>query len=189
MKSTMTFWRLATVVIACALLDVSITAQTRTEASKPFEDIAAVLASPRCANCHISGDAPLQGEDGHPHAMRVRRGLDGRGTPAMRCSNCHQEASSLTPHAPPGAPDWRLPSAAAPMAWKGLTAGDQCRMLTDRTRNGNRTLVDLLDHVSHDRLVVASWTPGPGRRLPPRSHEAFVEQFKTWIERGAVCPE
>src|SRR5207253_8286656 len=94
MKSTMTFWRLATVVIACALLDVSITAQTRTEASKPFEDIAAVLASPRCANCHISGDAPLQGEDGHPHAMRVRRGLDGRGTPAMRCSNCHQEASS-----------------------------------------------------------------------------------------------
>jgi hypothetical protein len=62
-------------------------------------------------------------------------------------------------------------------------------MLKDKTKNGNRTLTDLVDHISHDRLVVAGWNPGPGRALPPLSHEAFVEQFKTWIEQGAVCPE
>jgi len=175
---------LAAIVIGCSLR-----AQTRNETDGTFAKIGAVLSSPRCANCHIRGDAPLQGEDGHPHTMNVRRSSDGRGTPAMRCGNCHQEVSSLVPHAPPGAPDWRLPAPAVPMAWKGLAAGDQCRMLKDKTKNGNRTLADLLDHVSHDPLVAAGWNPGPGRPVPPLSHEAFVEQFKQWIETGASCPE
>ena len=75
------------------------------------------------------------------------------------------------------------------MAWKGLAAGDQCRMLKDKTKNGGRTLADLLDHMSHDPLVVASWNPGPGRSLPPLSHDAFVQAFKAWIDTGAICPE
>src|SRR5215813_5326985 len=66
-------------------------AQQREEAVRAFKEVATVLSSARCANCHIRGGAPLQGEDAHPHAMRVRRGIDGRGTPAMRCSNCHQD--------------------------------------------------------------------------------------------------
>lgn len=158
-------------------------------ATLAFEKVAAVLTSPRCANCHAAGDAPLQGDDGHTHEMNVRRGADGRGTPAMHCTNCHQDVSSLTPHGPPGAADWRLPPRATPMAWKGLGPGDQCRALKDPARNGNRALADLLEHAAHDRIVLSSWSPGPGRTLPPLSHDAFVEQFKLWIDMGAACPD
>ncbi len=187
------------VVMACCVLgpalawsSVRLATQEReraTRATGAFEKVAAVLSSPRCANCHITGDGPLQGDDGHAHAMNVRRGSDGRGTPAMHCTNCHQDVSSLTPHGPPGAPDWRLPPMATPMAWRGLGPGDQCRALKDGTRNGNRTLADLLEHAAHDRIVVSSWNPGPGRTLPPLSHDAFVEQFKLWIDMGAACPD
>ena len=107
----------------------------------------------------------------------------------MRCTNCHQEVSSLEPHAPPGALDWRLPPPSEPMVWRGLTIGDQCRMLKDPAKNGNRTLAALLEHAEHDHLIVGSWNPGPGRSVPPLSHSAFVEQFKLWIEMGAPCPE
>ena len=138
-------------------------AEDRVAAARAFASVATVLASPRCANCHIAGESPRHGDDGHPHSMNVRRGPDGRGTPAMRCTNCHQDVSSSTPHAPPGAPDWRLPPPATPMAWKELTPGDQCRMLKDQTKNGRRTLADLLEHVSRDRIVTSSWNPGPGR--------------------------
>jgi hypothetical protein len=168
--------------------DTATASQSR-EAVQAFAQISTVLSSPRCANCHIAGDGPLQGDDSHPHTMNVRRGADGRGAPAMRCTNCHQDASVPTPHAPPGAPGWRLPAAATPMAWRSLTPGDQCRMLKDRTKNGNRSLADLLDHASHDPIVLAGWNPGPGRAAPPLSHEAFVEQFKIWIAGDAACPE
>ena len=161
----------------------------RAGSTRAFEPIAAVLSSPRCANCHISGDEPLQGDEGRVHAMRVRRGTDGRGTAAMRCTNCHQDANVPLLHAPPGAPDWRLPPPATPMAWKGLTAREQCQMLKDRSRNGNKTPVELLEHVSHDRLVLAPFNAGPGRTPPPMSHDAFVERFKTWVDLGAPCPE
>ena len=163
--------------------------QRADDAARAFAGVAAVLSSPRCANCHIPGDAPLQGEDGHRHTMNVRRGADGRGTAAMRCTNCHQPVSPPVPHAPPGAPDWRLPPPATPMAWRGLSPGDLCRMLTNPAMNGNRSLADLLEHAAHDPLVVASWQPGPGRALPPLTHAAFVEAFTRWIDGGARCPE
>jgi len=83
-----------------------------------FRDVASVLASPRCLNCHIAGQSPLQGDDSRPHSMNVKRGADGRGSPAMRCTNCHQSTNSELAHAPPGAPDWRLPEAKTPLAWQ-----------------------------------------------------------------------
>lgn len=173
---------------ACMCGVVVIASPQRDESTGTFEPIATVLSSPRCANCHFAGDArPM--EEGRIHAMVVRRGKDGRGTPAMRCTNCHQDVSVPVAHAPPGAPDWRLPPAATPMAWKGLTAGEQCRMLKDRSRNGNRTLEELIEHLRRDPLVVASWNPGPGRMPPPISHDAFVESVTRWVERGATCPE
>lgn len=162
--------------------------RTGPRAVEAFARVATVLSSPRCANCHIGGDAPLQGDEGRPHAMLVKRGADGRGTAAMRCTNCHQRESSSVPHAPPGAPDWRLPPPATPMAWRGLSVAAQCRMLTDRRANGNRDPAELLAHVSHDALVLASWQPGPGRVTPPLSHEAFVQAFTQWVKAGAPCP-
>src|SRR6478609_7291853 len=39
-----------------------------------FMQVYAVLMSPRCMNCHPSGDRPLQGDDNHIHIMNVQRG-------------------------------------------------------------------------------------------------------------------
>jgi hypothetical protein len=176
--------------IAPRLCDGIVLAADQREAStRAFDAVATVLSSPRCANCHFAGDAPGEGERGRFHAMVVRRGTDGRGTPAMRCTNCHQDASLDVPHAPPGAPDWRLPPAAMPMAWKGLTVSEQCRMLKDPSRNGNKTPQQLVEHMRHDPLVLSSWNPGPGRLPPPMSHDAFMEAVKAWVDGGAACPE
>jgi len=159
------------------------------ESVRAFAAVASVLTSPRCANCHIPGDSPLQGDESTPHNMNVKRGPDGRGTPAMRCANCHQSENSLTAHAPPGAPNWRLPPPSTPMAWQGLSTGELCRVLKDPARNGGRSLPQLIDHLETERLVLWAWNPGPGRTLPPLSHDQFVERVKQWIAAGATCAE
>ncbi len=152
-----------------------------------FRDVASVLTSPRCLNCHIEGQSPLQGDDGRSHNMNVRRGDDGRGSPAMRCTNCHQSTNVEFAHAPPGVPDWRLPAAKSPMAWRGLSTGDLCRTLKDPSKNGNRSLSSLLEHVTSDQIVNWGWNPGPGRTTPPLSHQQFVDKFHEWVDAGAPC--
>ena len=42
-----------------------------------------VFNSPRCRNCHPSGDAPLQGDDSHVHIENDERGPDGHGLYGM----------------------------------------------------------------------------------------------------------
>src|SRR5262249_20707025 len=86
-----------------------------------FQKAATVLRHPRCINCHIPGDSPLFGSAGEVHAMRVKRGTDGGGTAVMRCATCHQETNAEVLHGPPGAKEWRLPSAKTRMAWGALT--------------------------------------------------------------------
>jgi hypothetical protein len=155
-----------------------------------FHDVAAVLTSPRCINCHVQSDHPLQGDDNHPHIMKVARGVDGTGgNPVMRCSNCHQESNTAQLHAPPGAPGWRMPSAATPMAWEGLTTSQLCRVVKEPATNGNKSLNDLIEHVTSDKIVNWGWNPGPGRSIPPLSHPQFVEAVKAWVAAGAPCPE
>jgi len=153
-----------------------------------FRAIASVLTSPRCLNCHVAGDGPLQGDDNHPHAMNVKRGADGKGSPALRCFACHQTENSKSLHGPPGATDWQLPPPKTPMAWRGLSTGELCRTLKDRAKNGNRSLQDLIPHMDTS-LVRWAWNPGPGRSVPPVSHDEFVSRLKEWIETGAACPE
>lgn len=159
-----------------------------TESIRAFVAVASVLTSPRCLNCHIPGDSPLQGDEGRPHNMNVRRGPDGRGTPAMRCSNCHQEQNSQQLHAPPGAPGWRLPSPSTPLTWKGLSIGGICRSVKDPNTNGGKSPAQLIEHVRDDHFVNWAWNPGPGRTIPPLSHEQFVEKVTEWINKGAACP-
>jgi len=152
-----------------------------------FRDVASVLMSPRCLNCHIPGQSPLQGDDNRSHGMNVKRGADGRGSPAMRCTNCHQSSNSEFAHAPPGAPDWRLPAPDSPLAWQGLTTGQLCRAIKDPTKNGGRDLASLHEHVTSDPFVNWAWNPGPGRNAPPLSHQQFVDKFNEWAARGAPC--
>jgi hypothetical protein len=155
---------------------------------RAFAAVAAVLTSPRCLNCHVSGDSPLQGDTGAIHNMNVKRGSDGRGTPAMHCTNCHQDQNSGQLHAPPGRPDWRMPPASARMGWQGLSVGEICRSLKDPAKNGGRTPEQLIEHVRDDRIVNWGWDPGPGRSLPPISHDEFVAQVTEWVRTGAACP-
>lgn len=155
---------------------------------RAFSVVASVLASPRCLNCHVPGDSPLQGDGGTPHNMNVKRGPDGRGTPAMRCTNCHQDQNPTTLHAPPGRPDWRLPPPDKRMAWQGLSVGEICRTLKHPARNGGKTPDQLIEHVRDDRIVNWGWDPGPGRSIPPVSHDEFVAQMTAWVQTGAACP-
>lgn len=155
---------------------------------RAFRDVASVLTSPRCVNCHVPDDWPRQGDDHHRHTMLVMRGADGRGTPALRCGTCHQATNATVPHAPPGVEGWRLPPPATPMAWHGLSLTALCRDLRDPAKTGGRSVAQLVDHVSKDHLVHWAWEPGPGRSVPPLTHEQFVARFATWRDQGAPCP-
>ena len=163
--------------------------RTKNEKSlQAFRAVASVLTSPRCINCHVPGEGPLQGDDNHPHVMNVKRGVDGKGSPSLHCVACHQSENSQILHGPPGAADWQLPPAKTPMAWRGLSVGELCRTLKDPTKNGNRSPQDLIPHMDTS-LVRWAWNPGPGRTVPPLSRDEFVSRSKEWIETGAACPE
>ena len=156
-----------------------------------FETVRAVLQNPRCQNCHIPGDAPLQFDAGLPHAMNVQRGKDGRGAPGLACGTCHASSNppaSYGPHAPPGAPNWHLPPPEQKMVFIGLSSSELCRVLKDPQKNGGRDFAALDKHVSDDRLVLWGWNPGAGRAPVPIPHEQFVAAFRTWVSTGAPCP-
>ena len=148
-----------------------------------------VFNSPRCRNCHPSGDAPLQGEDGHVHIQDVKRGADGKGVYGMKCSTCHQAANLPGANMPPGNPKWSLPPATMKMVIQGETAGQFCRQLKDPAKNGHRTLAQIIEHVSSDELVGWGWNPGDGRTLPPLDRPEFVAAMKAWVDNGAACPQ
>lgn len=152
-----------------------------------FEAVASVLQSPRCQNCHVAGDSPLQGDASRPHTMNVKRGSDGRGTPALRCTTCHQDANTQALHAPPGVADWRLPPPDMRMAWQGLDAEALCVHLTDPAHNGGRTLAALEAHLRSDPIVGWGFRPGPGRTTPPLSRAELVARFVEWKTAGASC--
>jgi hypothetical protein len=80
-------------------------AQDRAQAVRSFETVREVLQHPRCQNCHIPGNAPLQYDQGLPHAMNVQRGRDGLGAVGMNCSGCHQ-----TQNFPPNTARMRRPA-------------------------------------------------------------------------------
>ena len=155
---------------------------------KAFASVYNVLMSPRCMNCHPSGDIPLQGDDNHLHTMAPRRGTDGKGIYAMKCANCHQPTNTPGLHTPPGNPDWHLPPATMRMVFQGRTAHQLANQLVDPKQNGNKNLEKLLEHADDD-LVLAGWHPGEGRTLPPMSHADFKQAWTTWIRTGAYAPK
>ncbi len=157
------------------------------ESVKAFMQVYKVLMSPRCMNCHPSGDVPLQGDDNHLHTMLPQRGKDGKGLFAMKCTNCHQPTNAPGLHAPPGNPNWHLPPADMKMVFQGRTAHQLAKQLIDPNQNGHKTLEKLLEH-AHDDLVLAGWNPGEGRTLPPMSHKEFAKAWETWIKKGAFAP-
>ncbi|HVW13442.1 MAG TPA: hypothetical protein VHB54_06470 [Mucilaginibacter sp.] len=152
-----------------------------------FRQVYKVLMSPRCMNCHPAGDIPLQGDDSHLHAMSPRRGTDGAGMYAMRCSNCHQPANTPGLHTPPGNPKWHLPPADMKMVFQGRTPHQLAKQIIDPDRNGHKSMDQLIAHAS-DTLVTGAWHPGEGRTLPPMSYKAFKKAWITWLTKGAYAP-
>jgi hypothetical protein len=152
-----------------------------------FKKVYRVLKSPRCMNCHPSGDIPLQGDDSHLHTMSPRRGVDGKGVYAMKCTNCHQPSNTAGKHTPPGNPDWHLPPANMKMIFQGRSANQLAKQLVDPKQNGHKDLKKLLEHAD-DGLVLSGWIPGEGRTLPPLSHAEFKKQWTIWLKTGAYAP-
>jgi hypothetical protein len=143
--------------------------------------------SPRCMNCHPSGDVPLQGDAGQLHTMAPKRGIDGKGLYAMKCNNCHQHTNTPGLHTPPGDPNWHLPPADMKMVFQGRTPQQLAKQLIDPNQNGHKNTEQLIAHAD-DGLVLAGWNPGEGRTLPPLSHAEFKKAWITWITKGAYAP-
>jgi hypothetical protein len=150
-----------------------------------FATVYKVLTSPRCLNCHPSGDAPLQYDDARPHAMNISRRSEANGVP---CATCHRDKNGLRPGEPPGAPSWHLPPPETPMIFQGRTPHELCEQLKDPRQTGHRDLPALIAHVAHDDLVGWGWAPGPGRTPVAIPRPQVVAAMQTWADTGAPCP-
>jgi len=155
---------------------------------RAFMDVYKVLMSPRCMNCHPAGDVPLQGDDSHLHQMFPKRGKEGKGLYAMKCSNCHQAMNAPGLHTPPGNPKWQLPPADMKMVFQRKTPRQLALQIMDYKRNGHKNKQQLLEH-ARDTLVKAGWNMGEGRKPPPLSYDAFLTAWDTWINNGAYAPK
>jgi hypothetical protein len=150
-----------------------------------FLEASRVLLHPRCANCHPSGDVPLQGMDMRPHDPPVVRGPDNHGAVGMECGGCHQDRN-LDHARVPGAPGWHV--APLEMAWVGKSPHYICEQLKDPERNGGKTLAQIVDHNAHDELVAWGWQPGHDREPAPGTQRQFGALVAAWVNTGAECP-
>lgn len=165
--------------------------KSEAEAVAAFATVHEVFQHPRCRNCHIPGDSPLQRDAGLVHAQGVVRGPEGHGAAGLPCSTCHGESNApgaYGAYAPPGAPHWGLPPPHQKMAWIGLAPAQLCAMIKDKNANGGRDLDALLKHVSEDKLVLWGWAPGGDRAPVSVPHAEFVSKFGQWTAAGGPCP-
>jgi hypothetical protein len=156
-----------------------------------FQTVRKVFQHPRCQNCHIPGDAPLQFDDGRTHGQNVKRGAGGQGAAGLPCATCHASRNppaSYGANMPPGAPNWHLPPARTPMVFIHLTPAQLCATIKDPARTGGKDLPAMLDHVANDPLVGWGWDPGAGRGPVPVPRAELTAAFRTWMDAGAPCP-
>lgn len=166
-----------------------VSAEAQQAAVQAWAGIYAVLTHPRCLNCHPNGDRPLQTDASVFHSQNISRRTEKNG---MECATCHRHVNSEElgiAGGPPGAPHWHLPAEDMPLIFQDRDAKALCIQLKDRAHNGNRSLADLVKHVTHDKLVLWGWEPGGNRTKPPMSHADFVKAMQTWADGGGACPE
>src|SRR2546427_3741401 len=162
-----------------------VAAVSEQEGLAAFETVRAVLQHPRCQNCHIPGDAPLQFNEGRMHAQNVVRGPDGKGAPGFACGTCHFTANppaSWGPHMPPGAPNWHLPPPETKMVFIGLTPRQLCETIKNPRMTGGKDLNAMYAHMRDDKLVAWGWNPGGNRAPAPATQAQTATAFKTWMD-------
>ncbi len=178
---------MATVFFICNTTESpAITEGDPQKALEAFATISKVLRSPRCINCHPSDNVPRVGDDSHEHLFGVVRGAADHNGPVQKCATCHQNENNAYTRIP-GAPHWGL--APIGMGWQGLSDAQLGQTLLDTSRNGNRSPEALVEHMSHDALVLWAWDPGEGRTPPPVPLDEFRAALQTWLENGATVPE
>ena len=153
-----------------------------------------VTSHPRCSNCHVGADnrpmwsGPSYGRT-RAHGMNINAGESRIGAETLACSTCHAYRESLndTPHAAPQvAADWRLAPVEA--EWFGKSSDEICNQLRDPDRNGDRTLLELAEHLDHDVILHWAWTPGGGREPAPYDLQSHVNDILAWGVAGFPCP-
>ena len=161
-------------------------ASERSDGLGAWNRVVPILTHPRCLNCHRL-NSPRQGDAMRRHIPRVARGPDNHGLSGMRCGNCHNRSGNNDTSGTPGAPRWQL--APVSMSWEGLSPAQICRMLLDRSRNGNRDATALIRHLDKDPLVLWGWSPGRGRSAVPVAHDRFMKHARNWVTNGMPCPD
>jgi hypothetical protein len=74
------------------------------------------------------------------------------------------------------------------MVFINLSPAQLCATVKDVKATGGKDLPAMLEHSTHDKLVLWGWDPGVGREPVSVPHAEFVKQFRTWMDAGAPCP-
>jgi hypothetical protein len=186
-------------IAACVIVSMSIStvtsqvvaAESKSESEALFMQMHSVLTHPRCLNCHPKGDSPKQGDQARLHVPSMTRGPRDNGPAGMHCDTCHQKAN-FPASGVPGAPTWHL--APLSMAWENKTPGEICRQMLDRRRNGNKSLAQIVHHLTEDALVAWGWSPGvdvtgKARDPVPIAKPEFNRIVHAWAKSGASGPK
>ena len=115
-----------------------------------------------------------------------RRGADGHGLPAMRCSICHQRANfEPGPHAGPS-----RNGTSHRARWRGKARRSARSARRSRIPNAMAAgaCEDLVHHIGDDTLVGWAWAPGFGRQPAPGTQKMAGALVEAWVKTGAACP-
>lgn len=64
-----------------------------------------------------------------------------------------------------------------PMIWEGRTPGQICRQIKDPKQNNGKTIAQIVEHVTSDKLVMWGWDPGEGRTPVQMPHDEFARRL------------
>lgn len=170
---------------------------TEEQALAAWSRIYEVTSHPRCSNCHVGPNnlpmwsGPSYGKT-RPHGMNINAGESRIGAEALLCTTCHTTKSedwdqaNAVPHsAPRVAMDWQLAPVEA--EWFGKSSVEVCNQLRDPERNGERTFMELADHLDHDLILHWAWKPGGGREPAPYSLQEHIDDILIWGVGGQPC--
>ena len=191
-------------ILLLSILSVSAIAETAVEINPPAEGsvtreeglaawsrIYEVASHPRCSNCHVGSDnipmwsGPSFGEP-QKHGMHIDANITRIGAGKLMCMSCHFGSTSDTPHSAPGVDAiWQLAPVEA--EWFGKSSDYICNQLRDPERNGDRTYLEIANHLDHDVILHWAWEPGGTREPAPYSLQSHVNDILTWGVAGMPC--